>query len=902
MIHRILGQLVLYLLRLRYRIRVHGLKEILARGNTGILFLPNHPAMIDPVILMALLLPKFAPRPLGDSRQIDRFLIRRLARWIGVRTIPDVAKDGLASAEHIQSKLADAIQGLERGENALLYPSGHLTRTRLEDLGGNSAAELLLRSVPEVRVVLIRTRGLWGSSFSYANSRELNLRRILWKGFLALLANGLFFGPRRPVDIEFEEPADLPRTMDRPTLNGYLERFYNQYPSPNTAVPYTLWERGEARELPEPRAGLDREGALASVPPATRQLVSEHLRELSGTDPNDLRDEDRLANDLGLDSLGRAELILWLEKEFGFPQNGPDAFQTVGQLMLAACGEAVSTGSEPVKPPSPRWFKNRAGAHRVTIPQGDAITSVFLRQAARGPGRVAVADQLSGVKTYRDLITAILVLQPFIRKLPGHYIGIMLPASVAADVLFLSALFAGKIPVMVNWTVGRRNMLHSLDLLGVRHVLTARALVARLGAEGTDLAELKERFVLMEQVGKGISLASKLWAALRSRVSWRTLEKAMVPANVAVLFTSGSESLPKAVPLTHANILANLRDTTSVVDLYQNDRLLGIAPPFHSMGLVATTLLPLCGGLPVVHSPNPMAGALLAGLTEAYQATLLIGTPTFLGGIIRASEPGQLATLRIIVTAAERCMPPVYAALAERCPKARVLEAYGVTECSPTVSINDYNDPKSGTIGKMFPSLNWAVVDVETGLTVPAGRTGMLLLRGPTVFGGYLNYDGPSPFTEFQGQSWYRTGDLVHHDTDGIFTFDGRLKRFVKLGGEMISLPAIEAVLAERYGPPETNEGPGLAIEATPTDEHPEIVLFTTRALSREEANSHLRAAGLSALHNIRRVVHLDALPVLGTGKTDYKVLKELLRSDPMELPTDLTEPANQNLARGRCG
>jgi long-chain-fatty-acid--[acyl-carrier-protein] ligase len=157
----------------------------------------------------------------------------------------------------------------------------------------------------------------------------------------------------------------------------------------------------------------------------------------------------------------------------------------------------------------------------------------------------------------------------------------------------------------------------------------------------------------------------------------------------------------------------------------------------------------------------------------------------------------------------------------------------------------------------------------------------MLLLRGPSIFGGYLKYDGPSPFVDFDGHSWYRTGDLVHYDADGVFTFDGRLKRFVKLGGEMISLPAIEAALAEHCPPPDPDKGPVLAVEATPTDEHPEIVLFTTTDLSREQANTHIRAAGLSPLYSIRRVIRLEAIPVLGTGKTDYRALQEMLKTLP---------------------
>jgi acyl-[acyl-carrier-protein]-phospholipid O-acyltransferase/long-chain-fatty-acid--[acyl-carrier-protein] ligase len=153
----------------------------------------------------------------------------------------------------------------------------------------------------------------------------------------------------------------------------------------------------------------------------------------------------------------------------------------------------------------------------------------------------------------------------------------------------------------------------------------------------------------------------------------------------------------------------------------------------------------------------------------------------------------------------------------------------------------------------------------------------MLLVRGPSIFGGYFKYDGPSPFVSFAGKQWYRTGDLVSEDGDGILTFCGRLKRFVKIGGEMIPLAAVEAALEAKWQSPEHAEGPSLAVECTPDEEHPELVLFTTLAIDREAANRSLREAGLSPLHNIRRVVRLEVLPLLGTGKTDYRALKAML-------------------------
>jgi len=202
-----------------------------------------------------------------------------------------------------------------------------------------------------------------------------------------------------------------------------------------------------------------------------------------------------------------------------------------------------------------------------------------------------------------------------------------------------------------------------------------------------------------------------------------------------------------------------------------------------------------------------------------------------------------------------------------------VLEGYGVTECSPIVSVNDERSPRPFTIGKALPSLEAAVVDVERWEEVGPGGTGQLLVRGPSVFGGYLGGGAEGPFAEFAGRRWYCTGDLVSRDPDGVLTFRGRLNRFVKLGGEMISLPAIESVL-QAHVADAGDEGPTIAVEAVGDPDSPDIVLFTRTPADRSHVNALIREAGLSALHNIRQVVQIDAIPVLGTGKTDYRTLK----------------------------
>ena len=874
MIDRLLRSFVRFCLWLRYRIRVRGLDEIARRGAKGVVFLPNHPALIDPIIMLSVLHKRFRPVALADRDQIDRFFIRWLAKRVNARAIPDPAKYGLSARKEVRQALIECAEVLERGGNLLLYPSGRAYRQHLEDVGGNSAAHTILQAVPGARAVLVRIRGLWGSTFSWASGRPPDVARGVRKGILRLLLSGLFFSPKREVTIEFHEPDDLPRSADKSALNRYMERFYNENAPHNTHVPYTIWERPGARELPEPAPRRTR-GSVEKVPDATRRTVVEQLRQMAGV--ASVGEQDRLAHDLGLDSLARAELIVWLEKEFGFPQGDVDSIQTVADVMLAASGEAApSSSAAELRPIPARWFQEREGNLRIGPPTGQTITEAFLAQARRGPDKAIVADQVSGVKTYRDVVLGVMVLKGQIEKLPGERVGIMFPASVAADVLYLSALFAGKTPVMVNWTAGPRNVAHALDMTCVTHVLTAGALVERIESQGIDLAPVKGRFLYLEKLVGGISRGRKLRAWLASRTGWSCLWKAKVPETAAVLFTSGSEALPKAVPLTHGNILTNIRDAIGVLTVRDSDRLMSFLPPFHSFGLTVGMLVPLCCGVPAAHYPNPTDGAGLGRHVEAYRTTLIVGTPTFLNGIVRASTEAQLATLRLAVTGAERCTERVHSALVARCPRMVVLEGYGVTECSPMISVSREESPRLFTIGKVLPSVEHAVVDVRTGQAAGKGEPGVLLVRGPSVFSGYLNYEGPPPFVEFAGKRWYRTGDLVSEDADGVLTFRGRLKRFVKLGGEMVSLPAIEAVLEAAYAE-EGDEGPILAVEATPDEEHPELVLFTARDIDRETVNRRIRDAGLSALHNIRRVVRLERIPILGTGKTDYRTLKEFL-------------------------
>lgn len=861
-----------WLLRLRYRIRVIGLDAIAQRGTNGIVFLPNHPALIDPIIMITTLFPRFRPRALADRDQVERPGIRWMARAIGVQPLPDLNKHGPGVKAEREAAVAATVAAVRGGANLLMYPSGHLYRSRNEDLRGNSAVEMLLRDAPNARIVLVRTRGLWGSRFGMAEGHMPNPGQVLSGGVWALLSSFIFVMPRREVTIEFAEPADLPRDADRATLNGFIERFYNQDAPPALYVPYSLWESGGPREMPEP--GLARQVASASdVPATTRKLVTDFIKQLAGVEK--LRDEDHLARDLGLDSLARTELMLWMGKEFGFAGADVDAVQTVADALLAARGEAVASRQAELKPPARGWFAEDARS-RLSVTTTESVNAAFLAAAARSPSRVVVADQLSGAKTYRELITAIFVMKPWIEAMPGDGVGIMLPASVTADTVYLATLFAGKTPVMVNWTTGVRNIAHGLEVAGAQRVITSATLVARIESQGANFAEIKNRFAFLEDFGKGLSRGTKLMALFRSYLSWGVLWRAKAPKYAAVLFTSGSETLPKAVPLTHTNVLTNVRDVADGVHLRGSDRMLGFLPPFHSFGLTVTLIAPLVLGMRVVHHANPTEAWVLARLIEAYGATILLGTPTFLNGLLRVARPEQLKSLRLVVTGAEKCPPRVYEQLAAMAPNVQILEGYGVTECSPIVCANLPGAIRPGSIGKPMASVEVTLVDNDTDADATADGAGMLLVRGPSVFPGYLGADAASPFVEHDGKQWYRTGDLVQRDADGFLHFRGRLKRFVKLGGEMVSLPAIEAALESGLSGA-NDDGPIVAVEAAPAETNPELVLFTTRELDRQAANRMIREAGLSPLHNVSRVERVDAIPVLGTGKTDYRALRARL-------------------------
>ncbi len=909
-------------LSLRYRVTVRGLADIDAKGP--VLFLPNHPALIDPVIVYSILA-GLKPRPLSDERQMTGPLGRLAAMAIRAVLIPDPAKDGTGAGRGVKAGLQVVEDALRAGHNVLLYPSGRIYRSSGEKLGAASGAASIIESMPGLRVVLVRTTGLWGSSFSYAGSRGApDFAKILLRGIVILAANLLLFTPRRDVLVEFTESPDLPRTGGKKVLNPWLESFYNEAERSPAAVPFFFWEGSKPQPLPEYTQAIADGGAGIGMPGAVtdamREAVYAAVRKAANLDPgHPLTDTTVLATDLGLDSLALMELALALENEQGCAIPSLEGLITVGDCLAAASGNAPIPPEE-MRPAPPAWFAPVLDKV-LRVPEGaSTIPAAFVCLARQFPDAPLLADRES-LRTRRDILTGAIILAERFKTLPEQRIGVMLPSVPGAVAVWLAVQLAGKEPVFLNWTAGETNLRHCINLAGVKRVISASALLDRLEKSGLPLAGLPVTWLRLEKLAASLRRWEKLRGFLRARLPLFINTNA-VPETAAVLFTSGSESLPKAVPLTHANLLANAGDIIKALRVEADETVLAMLPPFHSFGLLVGLVLPLALGLKAAFHANPTETGPLLALTREYKLSLLAAPPTFLEAMLeRARGTDALASLHFAFAGAEKCPDRVYRAFAELCPHAALCEGYGITECSPVVSVNRPDAVAPGTIGHLLPSVAGAVVREEEGAI--AGRagvneTGMLLVRGPSIFGGYLG-DAPDPFVPFEGRIWYRTGDLVSMAEDGRLTFRGRLKRFVKIGGEMISLPQIEAALLEAFAGPKDGteetaaaftggfplaadapvpaamrpaklpanaspapaEGPALAVEATPDDAGPEIVLFTTLPLTAADANRALRLAGLSPLHSVRRVVPVDAVPLLGSGKTDYRNLKERLKNNP---------------------
>jgi acyl carrier protein len=867
-----LSNLVKALLGLRYRVTVSGLDRI--DYSRGVLILPNHPAEIDPVIVTTYLWDLLHPRPVVIEGMYKLSFLNPIMKRIRAIPMADMEFDSGPYKRRRITRTLDAIgYALRNGDNVLLYPSGRLSLNGQERIGGTSGVHSIISAYPNAHIALVRIRGLCGSIFSKVTTGgpTPDVAATILQGLKILASNALMFTPRRPVSIEIVfNPPDFPYDGDPLTINKYLERFYN---SPEPEMPSLISHSAVFNKVPILPERKVVAGSIEEIDPAIRSKVTAHIAHAARVPPESITPETQLGDDLGMDSLTMAELLLWLDREFEAHDLELSELITVGSVMRAAAGQFTLTTPKTEYAPPATWDNKGASRPQPELRSATTVAQAFLIACARFGSFPAMGDARSGILRWNELKFRVVLLARYLAQCPGSHIGVLLPASVASSMVTMATILAGKTPVFLNWTAGKRSLLHACDSTGIQVIVTSESF---LDIIPTDLEFLEQRFTLLEQIKTQISLRATLAAKRLAHESTEQILEAFGQQNLdpstpaVVLFTSGSEALPKGVPLSHKNILSNVKGVLEAFQINSADVLLGFLPPFHSFGLTICSLLPLMTGLRVAYHPNPNESRKIAKSIGAWKATITAGTPTFLRAVLKASEPERVQTLRALVSGAERAPEELFEIARAINPQLQVLEGYGITECSPVVSVGRPTEQRVG-VGRPLSGVEIAIVHPETHQPAPDGEQGLILIHGPNVFDGYLD-PSLNPFIEYKGTRWYNSGDLGRMQ-DGCLVITGRLKRFIKIAGEMVSLGAVEEALQRLVPSPDGAPSVAIIPKGIEGDGRPKLFAFVAGKLTEIEANVHLKNSGFPHIVHIAEVRELKNIPVLGSGKTDYQAL-----------------------------
>lgn len=493
-------------------------------------------------------------------------------------------------------------------------------------------------------------------------------------------------------------------------------------------------------------------------------------------------------------------------------------------------------------------------------------------------GDVAVVDGMDGSTLTRGkLLAAGLAFAEYLKKhVSAKRVGVVLPSSKGAMVANLGILLAGKIPVNLNFTAPRPALEASIARAELTHCITA----------GVVRGKLKDfpwtpNVLLLEEVVPTLKGAMAKWFLLSRVLSTSWLARlASVPevgdrAEAVLLFTSGSSGEPKGVMLSHRNLLANTNQFGEMLDLDRGDVILGALPFFHSFGSTVCLLYPMIEGVKVVTYPNPLDTPKCAELIEKHGVTLMLATPTFLRGYMKRAEPKQLKTVRLVVTGAEKLPDELADAFHARFG-IEVMQGYGLTETSPAASFNLPDPPgvaqpshRRGSCGRLVPGLAAEIRHPDTDAPLSLHDTGMLWFRGANVFDGYLSE--PQRSAEVLKDGWFRTGDLGRFDDDGFLYIEGRISRFSKIAGEMVPHETVETAIVT--GLQLSGEGERIvAVTAVPDSAKGEaLVLLSTRELDVKVLREMLLQAGLSSLWIPKRIMRVEKIPILASGKLDIQ-------------------------------
>ena len=492
--------------------------------------------------------------------------------------------------------------------------------------------------------------------------------------------------------------------------------------------------------------------------------------------------------------------------------------------------------------------------------------------------RPAFVEDIQRVpNSYKDIIIKSFVLGKYFKKktLPQEHVALLLPNSIAAVCTFFGLSAYERVPVMLNFSVGAQNMVSMCNTAQAKIVITSMTFIKTAKLE--NVVEILKanglQVVFLESLRKEIGLWSKINAFLRYKIK-RVPHKKGGNKKAAILFTSGSEGAPKAVVLSHANIISNIKQISSIETINTTDTVFNALPMFHSFGLTVGTLFPLLEGAKLFLYPSPLHYRVVAELVYEIGATIMFGTDTFFRGYGRIAHPFDFHNVRFMFGGAEAVKADTRDMWMERLG-IRVMEAYGSTECSPVVTANNRIFNRFGSIGKLLPAMQYRIEKVD-GIE----KGGELVVKGPNVMMGYIMPDNPGVLVPLEG-GWYHTGDVVEIDEIGFIYIKDRIKRFAKIGGEMVSLNAVDNMVRKAYEwmtqDSENSEMFSYGVVAIPHESKGEQIVLVTnnKMVTLDGLHSYIKNNGMSELYLPRIILFKEKLPVFATGKADNVTLKK---------------------------
>lgn len=559
-----------------------------------------------------------------------------------------------------------------------------------------------------------------------------------------------------------------------------------------------------------------------------------------------------------------------------------------GKLKLRPFPRITLTFLEPVKVSAPSEMKGTELREHLAHTLYDIMTGMVFRtsnidqhlfhslldaRSVHGRGRKILEDVQRNPISFNRIVTGSFILGRKLARLTRgeKTLAVLLPNANACVVTIFGLMAFGRIPAMLNFSAGAVNMAAACAASEARTIITSRRFIEQGDLEGAlSVLSQSARIIYLEDVRKSLGLLDKLYGLCASAFPHQFLKFAGCNSDpggpAVILFTSGSEGVPKGVVLSHRSINANRHQIAARISFNVQDIAFNALPMFHAFGLTGGTLLPMLAGVKTVLYPSPLHYKIVPEMVYDTDATIVFGTDTFLSGYVRNAHPYDFYAVRYVVAGAERVKAETREQWIEKFGL-RILEGYGATECSPVLSVNTPLQFKSGTTGRLLDGIEYRIDPVE-GI----GKGGRLVVRGPNVMLGYLRADNPGVL-EPPPDGWYDTGDIVDIDSLGFVAILGRAKRFSKIAGEMVSLSAIETKLAAAF--PDFAH----AIVAVPDLKKGEqlVLVSTGKHLERKQVAEGLKQQGASDLMIPRTILHIDTLPVLGSGKTDYVALTRFI-------------------------